>query len=350
MIPASPTGVHIIDATKGPLVGAGRIRRILPFVATEGVSLAVAVPTATWEQPHLAVAGGITIAAMVVVGVAAPWARMPRRAQLAPIFVGLAATLLLMQATGQAVRSPLVALIVVPFVWFAIYEDRAAVLTAVGLTGVALCAGLASGPVEPSGDVGLSIAVLLIVSAGMGTTLHGLVADVRQVTVALREHHVALERLSLHDPLTDLANRRGFAAAGVGARNERRPFSYVYIDLDRFKELNDDFGHHVGDELLKEVAGRLRACVRATDTVARLGGDEFAVLVDGCAPSAAVLLAERIEEALTLPYVAAPGAAVSASVGIAHSVDVGPEPEAVLSAADTSMFEHKRRRRVSPAG
>jgi diguanylate cyclase (GGDEF)-like protein len=118
----------------------------------------------------------------------------------------------------------------------------------------------------------------------------------------------------------------------------------LYIDLDHFKELNDTLGHDVGDVLLREVADRLRALVRSTDTVARLGGDEFAVLVEGSGPAHAVQLAERIETALRVPYVAAPDVPMSASVGIAHSADAGTEPDAVLSAADTSMFTRKRER------
>ena len=101
----------------------------------------------------------------------------------------------------------------------------------------------------------------------------------------------------------------------VSAQHDRRPFSLLYIDLDHFKEINETRGHDAGDLLLKEVAERLRTLVRETDTVARLGGDEFAVLVQGREPAQAIHMAERIEAALKVPYLAAPDITVSASVG-----------------------------------
>ena len=73
MIPTPPTVVHLVDALKGPLVGAGRRQRILPFVCTVAICLAVAIPAASWEHPQLAVAGCIGMAVMVLVGVAVPW-------------------------------------------------------------------------------------------------------------------------------------------------------------------------------------------------------------------------------------------------------------------------------------
>ncbi len=187
----------------------------------------------------------------------------------------------------------------------------------------------------------------------MGATLHRLVEDARLLALDLRDHHERLARLIARDPLTDLTNRRGFADASQRARDGAvrtgQPFSLLYVDLDRFKELNDSRGHDVGDLLLVEVAERLRSLVRTTDTVARLGGDEFAVLALGSEPSRAIRLAARIEAALALPYRAAPGFRLSASVGLAHSCEVGVEPEDVLSAADTAMFARKRdRRRTEP--
>src|SRR5690606_1145793 len=89
--------------------------------------------------------------------------------------------------------------------------------------------------------------------------------------------------LAAHDHLTGLPNRRTFAELATShlasARRNRSPYALMYLDLDRFKIINDTLGHHVGDALLQTVAARLRASVRDSDIVARLGGDEFAILL-----------------------------------------------------------------------
>jgi diguanylate cyclase (GGDEF)-like protein len=343
---STPRSVHIVDATDGPLVGEGRYSRILPFAVTATICMVVAVPSASWTRPGLAIAGSVLVVATIIGSAATPWHRIPRSAQMASPLTFLVATLILTSATGQGIGSPFVTMVVLPLMWLALYEGRNAVLVAATLAGVGLGLAVPSGPVQPAHSAFVSIVVLVVCCGGMGATLHGLVADARNLALALREHQFALEHMSLHDSLTDLSNRRGFAAesrlAGDRAENDGWPFSLVYIDLDGFKGLNDIHGHDVGDLLLKEVADRLRSLVRATDMVARLGGDEFAVLIEGSQPAQAIQLAERIEKALRLPYVAAPDVPISASVGIAHSAYAGTEPEAVLAAADASMFVHKR--------
>ena len=346
LVPNTPTSVHIVDATKGPLVGDGRLSRIMPFAATAMLSMVVAVPLTTWTRPGLAIAGSVLVAVTILGSALVPWHRISPRAQVASPMLFLIATMLLLLATGQAVGSPFVSMIVLPLMWLAIYGDRVDVLSAATLAAIGLWLAVPGDSVAPSDNRTASTLVLVICCAGMGVTLHGLVAHARGLAISLREHQLALEYLSLHDPLTDLSNRRGFAAqsraASDRAANERMPFSLLYIDLDQFKELNDALGHDVGDLVLKEVAERLRTMVRATATVARLGGDEFAVLIEGSDPAHANALAERIEAALKLPYDAAPTTPFSASVGVAHSIDAGTEAEAVLAAADISMFTHKR--------
>jgi diguanylate cyclase (GGDEF)-like protein len=339
---------HIIDATDGPLVGEETRNRVLPFAITAVVSFAVSVPAATWYRPALAIAVAAIGAVTVVASLVLPWRRVARSVQLTLPFAFLAATLLLMVATRQDVHSPFVSLLVLPLMWLALYESRLAVLAAAGLAGGGL--GLVQATAASNApSTGLqSILVLVVCCAGMGITLHSLVADARSLAAALREHQFALEYLSLHDPLTNLSNRRGFAEktriAHTRAVAEDRPFSLLYIDLDHFKQLNDTLGHDAGDQLLREVAARMRRLVRAGDTVARLGGDEFAVLAEGSDPAQAVNLANRIDTALRRPYLAAPNRSVSASVGVAHSADVGGDPQAALSAADRSMFKRKGKR------
>ena len=118
---------------------------------------------------------------------------------------------------------------------------------------------------------------------------HWLIAIVRDITV-LKAHEDKLRRLALYDALTMLPNRvllkdRMAQALNI-AKRSGEPVTLAILDLDRFKEVNDTLGHHVGDALLVDVARRLSECMRDGDTVARLGGDEFAILLprDGKGP------------------------------------------------------------------
>jgi diguanylate cyclase (GGDEF)-like protein/PAS domain S-box-containing protein len=151
------------------------------------------------------------------------------------------------------------------------------------------------------------------------------------------------------DSLTGLLNRALFVE-GLGRRlaeyRERRiggRFALLYLDLDRFKVVNDSLGHLVGDELLVAVSRRLEGCVRPGDTLARLGGDEFAILVDSLAEDQqANALAFRIQEALRAPF-SAGGREVftSASIGIAFGPALYTNPDEIMRDADTAMYHAK---------
>ena len=156
-----------------------------------------------------------------------------------------------------------------------------------------------------------------------------------------------LAREAMHDALTGLPNRSLFmdrlhlAVERTKRRPERR-FAVLFLDLDRFKYINDSLGHAVGDELLVGMAQRLGHCIRATDTAARLGGDEFTVLVDDIRNEAeARIVAERIGEALKPPFVlAGRDVYASASIGIAMNLD-SADAVAMLRDADTAMYHAK---------
>jgi diguanylate cyclase (GGDEF)-like protein/PAS domain S-box-containing protein len=153
---------------------------------------------------------------------------------------------------------------------------------------------------------------------------------------------------ALHDPLTGLPNRHLFMERLGGAlmryhSHEGALFAVLFLDLDRFKVVNDSLGHHVGDELLQVVGDRLRACVRSGDTVARFGGDEFAVLLEELETlDEASRIAERLGQAVAAP-INLSGYEVfsSASIGIALCSAGLDRPEYLLRNADVAMYRAK---------
>jgi diguanylate cyclase (GGDEF)-like protein len=155
-----------------------------------------------------------------------------------------------------------------------------------------------------------------------------------------------MRRWALTDPLTGAANRRGLGErieyeVTRHARQKHR-FAIVMIDLDGFKGVNDRFGHHAGDELLRDVAASLREAVRDQDTVARLGGDEFCVLAPETDHAGGLHLAERVTAAVR--RVTTGLDSLSASVGVAVYPDDGASASAVLNAADSVQIAAKRAR------
>ena len=175
----------------------------------------------------------------------------------------------------------------------------------------------------------------------------GLIFQLHDIT-SRRRAEGELQHIAYHDSLTDLANRNCFqerlSVAVERSRGDRRfGFAVMYLDLDRFKIVNDSLGHPAGDELLKEVARRLSACVRPADLVARLGGDEFAILLEETREHAdAMHLGRRLLQALEEP-VRINGTDVRplASIGITFS-DLGyREPDEILRDADLAMYKAK---------
>ncbi|MDA8392481.1 MAG: diguanylate cyclase [Actinomycetota bacterium] len=151
---------------------------------------------------------------------------------------------------------------------------------------------------------------------------------------------------ALHDPLTGLANRALFgdrldhALAKIDRRLGR--VAVLFVDLDHFKSVNDQLGHHVGDALLVETARRLVSCLRPEDTVSRLAGDEFTVLLDGIsAPEDAIQAADRIVALLRLPYeVCGHSVTITGSIGVAVSEERSG-PADILRQADIAMYRAK---------
>lgn len=183
----------------------------------------------------------------------------------------------------------------------------------------------------------------------------GVVATTRDVT----ERKAAEDRLqheALHDALTGLPNRVLFMDR-LGHCLERRQRKQVrraavlFIDLDRFKMINDSLGHLAGDQLLEEASRRLKASIRPSDTLARLGGDEFAVLLEDIPDvGPAVRVADRIQRALAVPFILTEREVyTSASIGIALSQPDTTNPQDLLRDADTAMYRAKSRGRAAYA-
>jgi diguanylate cyclase (GGDEF)-like protein/PAS domain S-box-containing protein len=174
------------------------------------------------------------------------------------------------------------------------------------------------------------------------------VALFSDVTAAQRQQE-EIERLAYYDPLTRLPNRRLLSdrieqALAVAARHATC-VAVCYLDLDRFKPINDTFGHEFGDALLLEVAHRLQGAVRTHDTVARLGGDEFVLLLtDLKNETESEPILDRVLQLLTERFTFGNGHAVeiSASIGIAFFPGDGGDADALLRHADQAMYEAKR--------
>jgi diguanylate cyclase (GGDEF)-like protein/PAS domain S-box-containing protein len=175
----------------------------------------------------------------------------------------------------------------------------------------------------------------------------GVVIGHRDVTVRRRIEE-ALEHQALHDVVTDLPNRSllrdRLRQAILGARRRNTQVGLLFIDLDRFKDLNDTFGHPAGDVVLREVGERFANAVRASDTVARLGGDEFAVLVPLAADTAeVVMVARRVLASLQEPFlVEGESAFIEASIGIVLCPEHGEDVQTLMRRADVAMYSAKR--------
>jgi diguanylate cyclase (GGDEF)-like protein/PAS domain S-box-containing protein len=161
------------------------------------------------------------------------------------------------------------------------------------------------------------------------------------------------EHLATRDPLTGLPNRvllhDRLEQGIVNAARHRTGFAFMFIDLDRFKTINDSLGHDVGDELLKGVAARLTACTRASDTVARLGGDEFAVILENLRDTddeGAQQVAEKMIAAMAAPMlIGSQHLSTSCSIGISLYPADGKDSAALMKHADVAMYDAKEKGR-----
>ncbi len=174
----------------------------------------------------------------------------------------------------------------------------------------------------------------------------GLVPVLRHVTGRVRNQMVEIEQRAYFDDLTGLPNRTFFhqsieqALADLDGRDRR--LAVLMMDLDRFKEINDTLGHHLGDALLEELATRVARVLRPGDTLARLGGDEFALLLNPADEAKALTTIARIQQELLQPFVLGGlPISVEASVGVAVAPDHGTDQATLLQRADVAMYVAK---------
>lgn len=164
-----------------------------------------------------------------------------------------------------------------------------------------------------------------------------------------KQAEIRLQHVAVHDSLTDLPNRTLFhdrlQSALLWARRNQAQLSLLYLDLDKFKEVNDTLGHAVGDLLLQETARRLKLCVRESDTVGRIGGDEFLVLLNNIhLPEDTLLVAEKIRIALGQPFdLAGQCMRISPSIGVALYPEHSDDYKQLIRYADQAMYDAKKR-------
>ncbi|MEY6432905.1 EAL domain-containing protein [Thioalkalicoccus limnaeus] len=174
------------------------------------------------------------------------------------------------------------------------------------------------------------------------------ITEPRRLLDQLRERERQLERLAHQDPLTGLPNRPVFddrlSQAILQSRRTGRKVAVFFVDLDRFKEINDTHGHAAGDEILKQVSGRLTGHLRDGDTVSRFGGDEFTLLIANLDTSRdAAIIAEKLIHTLGQPYRnGRQTIPLTISVGISLAPDDGHDVDELLTKADTAMYLAKQ--------
>jgi diguanylate cyclase len=213
-------------------------------------------------------------------------------------------------------------------------------------------ASAAQGGVDKSQLIGISgIGLSLLLALLAWQQLTGrmrAIALAGQMTRELRESETRFRRMAQYDALTEVPNRALFGdrlrQAIVQAKRDQTHVALMYVDLDTFKPINDTYGHHTGDLVLKAAAARMQACVRESDTVGRIGGDEFAVLlhlVDD--RQDALTVAEKIRQALNAPLElpGVPTLAIPSSIGIAIYPDHGSDDALLSRNADDAMYVAK---------
>ncbi|UYF99916.1 putative bifunctional diguanylate cyclase/phosphodiesterase [Halomonas sp. GD1P12] len=234
----------------------------------------------------------------------------------------------------------------------------AALVMAVGISGMhytGMAAAVYPQGFVPSANVGIStgqlaISVALVSTCIMLAALMISLFDAHmssrnaQLAASLQEANAELKQMIYRDALTQLPNRLLLEERLEEQLGQQVPFALFFVDLDRFKQVNDTLGHHVGDQLIRQAAIRLRTMIREADTVARVGGDEFIVLLgEHSTREDAAELAKRLVSTLANPFqIGASLVKVSTSIGISLHPEDGSDKHSLMIHADAAMYAAKR--------
>jgi diguanylate cyclase (GGDEF)-like protein len=309
----------------GPLVGAA-------FLGVLSIAIARSDRSSAELLVQSATLSALTVVAMLLI----PWHRLPAVLQVGPALAFVLVALLIRQATGAA-DSVLAMLAIVPILWLAVYGSAAEVASGVATVALAMLSTLLLTP-DPGGQVQPAL-LLVAFSAAVGF-------GVQRLFDYLRRHAAQLDLLARTDPLTGASNRRSWdeelERVLDDAERTHATMCVALIDVDHFKEFNDERGHQAGDRLLKEMTARWRSQLRDGDVLARLGGDEFAVLLPGCPLEAAQRIMHRLIERLPQDATCSTGLASWDGIENRHEL---------LARADAALYRAKEagRNRVSVA-
>jgi diguanylate cyclase (GGDEF)-like protein len=296
----------------GPLVGA-----VLLWLGYTSAASATAA-----SSPGLVRAAGIAALAAIAT-VALPWERLPASLMAVPPLLYLLVASTLRMSTGAGDATVPTGVLLLPIFWLALYATEAELAIGLVALGAAALSGSLAQARTPAAWQG---AVMLTVLGGAGALA------VHALFEALRTRTAGLERLVRTDPLTGVSNRRAWDETLAGLERGSDA-SLIVLDLDRFKDFNDAFGHQAGDRLLKAAAAAWSVELRQEDLLARLGGDEFGVVLPGCAFPAALEVAERLRAAVP--------DRVTCSAGVAWWDGAEPAAE-LVGRADRALYRAKR--------
>jgi diguanylate cyclase (GGDEF)-like protein len=304
--------------------------------------------------------GALTMAPILMLLLQAQW-RMPARPRLVEASALFLALLLgtmtvfgLLLNPGEH-RYPLVFFLLPIILWAVLRFQTAGAVNAVFLISlIAALGSLSGGGPFARADVHESLMLLqlfIIVLACTTLGLGAVLAERSRLAQMLEHANRELHELAFNDPLTSLPNRLTLVdrlqQAERASRRDNKRAAVLFLDLDRFKRINDSLGHEAGDSLLRTMAMRLRESVREVDSVCRLGGDEFVVLLPDIDTAAdAAVVASKIIHSLRMPvHLANLDLAVTSSIGIALIPDDGTDGDELIRHADLAMYRAKQRGR-----
>jgi diguanylate cyclase (GGDEF)-like protein len=301
--------------------------------------------------------GALTMAPILMLALRARWhvPERSRRVEASVLFLALVLGSMVAFGLGQQHsehRSPLIFLLLPMILWAVLRFRTAGAASAVFLiASIAVISALAGGGPFVLANVDESLILLqvfIMMLAGTTLSLGAVLTERGRLASSLAQSNAELNDLAFNDPLTGLPNRRALVdrvqQAERSARRHNKRAAILFLDLDKFKRINDSLGHAVGDELLKTVARRLSGALRDEDSVCRLGGDEFVVLLcDVEEVSDVAVVALKLIETLQAPMrLGNYDLAITTSIGIALIPDDGSEANHLIRYADLAMYRAKQ--------